>query len=356
MATSFTDSEAVNRHAYRGYIKAVYDEGIMNGFPDGQFKPYNFVTRAQAAAILSKLVLRQGSIYRNPSYYYDSYNSTRISTVTHNNREYSSNYMIVYLNGRSTSYYLADAEVINQSSLKLGGTLYDLSRDNIEVKILDVYYRINRISYDNRGNPAVVLNSSDQYWSSLSLSDIYAVYDSRGREISKSSINRLEIQVGGTTYSLDKVAFDLSGYIEAGSKRYRFNQATLVIRDRDYQYSYYDLKDVRSRGDKLILDCGSSTSGSGSYDIKSVVFYDKDNDRELNWQSHQVQIRISSSWVYLDDSDITIVNSSRFRYDGTTYYFTDCRIRRTSSGSVYKIVDSNYNSRTGELELELELY
>jgi len=37
-------------------IRQVMQKGIMGGFPDGEFKPSNYVTRAEMAVILSRLV------------------------------------------------------------------------------------------------------------------------------------------------------------------------------------------------------------------------------------------------------------------------------------------------------------
>ncbi len=38
---SFKDNEIVNNNPYAGYIKAAQQEGIVSGYPDGEFKPYH---------------------------------------------------------------------------------------------------------------------------------------------------------------------------------------------------------------------------------------------------------------------------------------------------------------------------
>lgn len=48
-AISFTDTE---NHWAKEYIQNVAETGIMNGYPDGTFRPESSLTRAQAAAIL----------------------------------------------------------------------------------------------------------------------------------------------------------------------------------------------------------------------------------------------------------------------------------------------------------------
>lgn len=48
--TVFKDVSANN--AASGYIQAAYDKGILSGFPDGTFRPYQSVTRAEMALLI----------------------------------------------------------------------------------------------------------------------------------------------------------------------------------------------------------------------------------------------------------------------------------------------------------------
>lgn len=44
----------------RGYIRASKDHGLMSGYPDGTFRPWNPVTRAEASVILVRLIYESG--------------------------------------------------------------------------------------------------------------------------------------------------------------------------------------------------------------------------------------------------------------------------------------------------------
>jgi len=51
-AISFTDKDAVEQSMYRGYIKTAYDFNLLTGYPGGEFKPFEFVTRAQMCKLI----------------------------------------------------------------------------------------------------------------------------------------------------------------------------------------------------------------------------------------------------------------------------------------------------------------
>jgi hypothetical protein len=49
-------SETENAWSYKA-VTALADAGIINGYPDGSFRPENSITRAEAAAVFSRLSL-----------------------------------------------------------------------------------------------------------------------------------------------------------------------------------------------------------------------------------------------------------------------------------------------------------
>ncbi len=54
-ATRFTDDSSIAWWS-RGYILAALGQGIINGYPDGSFKPGNDATRADACAMVSNFL------------------------------------------------------------------------------------------------------------------------------------------------------------------------------------------------------------------------------------------------------------------------------------------------------------
>ena len=55
-AASYRDT---NRTNYEKAVDALSDAGIINGYPDGTFRPHDNLTRAQAAKIIYELISRE---------------------------------------------------------------------------------------------------------------------------------------------------------------------------------------------------------------------------------------------------------------------------------------------------------
>mgnify|MGYP000070430982 CR=1 FL=1 len=53
---NFSDSALVEQSDYRGYIKVAYDLGLLSGYTDGEFKPFEYVTRAQMCKVMSEFL------------------------------------------------------------------------------------------------------------------------------------------------------------------------------------------------------------------------------------------------------------------------------------------------------------
>ncbi|MDH7579107.1 MAG: S-layer homology domain-containing protein, partial [Bacillota bacterium] len=57
----FKDQNKLARSMYRGYIKTAYNEGLITGYSDGEFKPFAHVTRAQACTMLVRFLEKRGA-------------------------------------------------------------------------------------------------------------------------------------------------------------------------------------------------------------------------------------------------------------------------------------------------------
>ncbi len=62
----FTDKETVNRSMYRGYVKTAYNLGLLSGFPDGSFQPFQEVTRAQMSKVMTGFLEKTDSTIPGP--------------------------------------------------------------------------------------------------------------------------------------------------------------------------------------------------------------------------------------------------------------------------------------------------
>jgi tripeptidyl-peptidase-2 len=59
----FIDSEEISLEARAG-LKQVYQEGIINGYDDGSFRPQDQLSRAEATVMIARLMERQGRLFQ----------------------------------------------------------------------------------------------------------------------------------------------------------------------------------------------------------------------------------------------------------------------------------------------------
>lgn len=59
--TSFNDNAAINKSMFRGYIKVASDLKLLSGYPNGNFEPFQEVTRAQMCKVIINFTEAQGN-------------------------------------------------------------------------------------------------------------------------------------------------------------------------------------------------------------------------------------------------------------------------------------------------------
>lgn len=60
-ALPFKDASQIAQSMYRDYIITAYNAGLLSGYPDGEFKPFNTVTRAEACTMLVRFLEKRGT-------------------------------------------------------------------------------------------------------------------------------------------------------------------------------------------------------------------------------------------------------------------------------------------------------
>lgn len=360
---SFKDNETVNANPYAGYIKVAQQEGIITGYPDGEFKPYNYITRAQACVIFSRLLnkVNNNAYYYNynqsyiPNYNYTSTSTAakRISTLSVNGYRYNPDYVSVYIDNKSSGYYLSDAEIVSANIIRLGGVNYYLSDKRLSVKLQDDYYTINQVYWVN-GLATLDLTKgrsrSNDYWYDISLSDIYAVYDTNGNKITR--IDDMEFRVSGKSqvYDLDEIEIDLDdNYIIINDTKYKFSKIDIRVKKTNNSSfgSWWRLVDVREYDDRLVFDCEDEDDDDDYIDHDDVVFIDEDG---YKYYSDEVDIRINRT--YRSFELIDILDRNEFEYGGDTYKFAGSYLR--IDGTTYKIDYTRW--RNNKLEIYIYEY
>lgn len=75
--TAFTDDDQITSWA-KSAVQAISSAGIMNGYPDGTFRPQNPITRAETVVVLDRILelMEAVTAYNDDDYYYDDYSYT----------------------------------------------------------------------------------------------------------------------------------------------------------------------------------------------------------------------------------------------------------------------------------------
>lgn len=352
---SFKDNNIVNNSPYAGYIKVAHQEGLVTGFPDGEFKPYNYITRAQACSILSRYLTKIGT-YTNSNY--PNYNplnpstpaSTKIATLAWEGYRYNPEYVDIYIDNKLSNYYLSDAYIVNANVLKLGGVNYNLSDNSLTIKLQNDYYTISSIYWVN-GLATLDISKSKygggDYWRNISYSDI-EIYDEDGYKLSR--IDTVEFRTSGnsTRYELDEIEVDLyDNYIHMGNNKYKPYRVELRVKRNNSNTfsSWMSLVEVRTKNNVLIFDCDQYSDYDDDYIDQDEISFKYEGK---TYYSDEVEININGT--YRNFNRVYVLDRYEFEYGNRKYTLRDSMVR--INGTYYEITSTEWKSNRLNIYLE----
>ncbi|MDD3852103.1 MAG: S-layer homology domain-containing protein [Syntrophomonadaceae bacterium] len=165
----FNDGEVLTGNPYYGYIYTAYSEGLLSGYPSGDFRPDSQVTRAQAATICSRLLyqISKNKICLNDSsgektdYLLPDSANVYYENIRIDNRNYSPA-QVQILRG-STAYDWDEIEILSRNRIKLGNNIYDIDAANIRIKFGRETKTITSMYYNANNRQLVVATEEDDY-------------------------------------------------------------------------------------------------------------------------------------------------------------------------------------------------
>lgn len=221
----FEDETAVEQSDYRDYIRTAYAQKLMSGFPDGEFKPFNNITRGQAATVLQTflgisspvsdptpsaaewLLVVGGNSYdlaTTPFYFKSGYNDIKITSIS------SSGGRIIF---NSTYSFPLDSQIGNPE-LVIHNTIYTVAKLSVsgnQLLISASASRLNNVTLgDHKYDASFVklyINSTngENYLGDAILRDQYTVIiDGKSYDLSRSKIT---IALGEKYYDIKKIIF-----------------------------------------------------------------------------------------------------------------------------------------------------
>ncbi len=153
---SFNDQAVVEKSMYRDHIKTAYDLGLISGFPDGNFEPFQNMTRAQVSTVLSRFLDLQGNSSAVSPPLNTGTGSGNINTVVIEDESYSINSTPVYFKVDFTDIKVSSLTVVGDYLVLNGSQRYELDSfdDNPDIIVNNNRYGVNKMSIS--GNKLVV--------------------------------------------------------------------------------------------------------------------------------------------------------------------------------------------------------
>lgn len=405
-AGPFKDSDQIARSMYRGFIKEAYNEGLMHGYPDGTFRPFQSVTRGEACAMLTSLLAKAGNssappvsvtpissnnltlviqgqryspgetavylkrdmtnipisslsvasglVFINNTFTYPLnstsntpdlvVNNTRyvqcrlsvsgndlqaapeavkLDSISYGGYKYNADYVKLYIGNKNSDYYLADAELVDQQTVRVAGNSYDLNSTPVAIALGEDFYAIKGINFESSGITLDLTATDPVVLNGLNLSQIFAIFVDN-QSLNLNTISNLFFIIDGNRYDLAEAVIDASGNFTAKNKSYSPAQVTMAIDN-----TFYQLTDVKSLGGKFIFYC--TPGNMTTWAIVNGKYQD----------ASKIQILMGSNIYSLDN--VLVVQRNVIRIGGRQYKLGDlfgCRI----NGTLYDIEDIDYDS------------
>lgn len=413
--TSFKDSDQIARSMYRGFIEEAYNEGLMHGYPDGTFRPFQGVTRGEACAMLTSLLAKAGNssappvsvtpissnnltlviqgqryspgetavylkrdmtnipisslsvagglVFINNTFTYPLnstsntpdlvVNNTRyvqcrlsvsgndlqaapeavkLDSISYGGYKYNADYVKLYIGNKNSDYYLADAELVDQQTVRVAGNSYDLNSTPVAIALGEDFYAIKGINFESSGVTLDLTATDPVVLNGLDLSHISAIFVDN-QSLNLNTISSLFFIIDGNRYDLDETVIDASGNFTADNQSYSPDQVTMAIDN-----TFYKLTDVKSFGGKFIFYC--TPSNVTTWAIVNGKYQD----------ASTIQILMGNNIYSLDN--VLVVQHNVVRIGGRQYKLGDlfgCRI----NGTLYDIEDIDYDSSLEMVTMEV---
>lgn len=304
----FTDKADVQKSMYRDYINTAFDLKLLTGYPGGEFKPFEYITRAQMCkVILNFMEINGGSSTLTP-----------VKPVTPTSPI-----------GGSFKY------------VAVGDELYELAYTPITIKIGFTGITVNSLSSSQN---SLYVNNSYNFALNTSLRDLDIIVHNKRYQVEKIVVNgdKLVVFPAGQKFAnltIRNLKYDadyIKTYINsANSENYL---SDLLLLD---QYSVQLGGRIYDLGrDRVTIEVGNTF-----YDISRVIFSNTDNIPQLV-ETESVIVKaltisdISSIFVENKTLNMAGVRAIDFIIDGKRYRLSEVTIDAAGN---FTVNNKNYS-------------
>jgi hypothetical protein len=298
----FTDQTDVQKSMYRGYIKTAFDLNLLTGYPGGEFKPFEYITRAQMCKVILNFMEINGG----------SQTLTPVTPVTP-----------VSPVGGSFRY------------IAVGDELYELAYTPINIKIGFTGIAVNSLSASQN---SLYVNNSYSFALNTSLRDLDIIVHNKRYQVDKIIVNGdklvifptgqkfARLTIGNLTYDSDYIKTYINS---ANSKNYLSDLLLLDQYSVQLDGRIYDLG-----RDKVTIEVGNKF-----YDINRVIFSSTDNTPQLVETDSVIASALTISdisSIFVDNKTLNMsgVRAIDFIIDGKRYRLSEITIDAAGSFTV----------------------
>ena len=298
----FTDQADVQKSMYRGYINTAFDLKILTGYPGGEFKPFEYITRAQMCkVILNFMEINGGSPALTP-----------VTPVTP-----------VSPVGGAFRY------------IAVGDELYEIANTPVNIKIGFTGITVNSLSANQN---SLYVNNSYNFALNTSLHDLDIVVHNKRYQVDKIVVNGdklvifpagqkfARLTIGNLTYDSDYIKTYINS---ANSENYL---SDLLLLD---QYSVQ----LNGKIYDLARDRVTIAVGTKFYDMKRIIFSSSDTTPQLVETDSVIASAltisdISSIFVDNNTFNMATIRAIDFIIDGKRYRLSEVTIDAAGSFTV----------------------
>ncbi|HWP97477.1 MAG TPA: S-layer homology domain-containing protein [Syntrophomonadaceae bacterium] len=308
--TSFKDQSSINQSMYKGYIKAASELGLMGGYTDGTFGPFNNMKRGEVCRVLSSFITALGTTTAN--------SSTSTTTTTTTTPTNTGSLHLVTLGEDDND--IAQGQVSFQSDLQQ----IAVSSLAVQGEVLQVNGQYNFALNSTANNPDIIIKNIRYGISSMQVSSDKLVISPAGRKINNltkadvkytSDYIKLYIQSSSSKYYLSDMLITDQYNVKIGGQSYDLSNDRISVKLGD---NYYDIEQANLNTDGTTLKLTSTdniiTNGLTMSDIAAIY----DGKSHLNLDNI-TSIKFVVNHKLYNLSEVSIDAAGNILADGTSY-------------------------------------
>jgi hypothetical protein len=326
--TTFKDQDSINQSMYKGYIKTAAALGLISGYPDGTFRPFDPMQRGEVCRVATLFLTKLGTPPASSS---TSTSGRKVSSVTYDGYTYSSDWIKLYINSANSQNYLSAMQIIDQNNVKIGDQSYNLSNDKISIQLGDSFFDITAVVMTDSDTSLQLQATAKLFTKGITMSDISAIFVNN-TSLDLSSISTPSFIIDGSLYGANIITIDAKGIfsVNGSNDSYSPDKVTMVISGK-----YYQINSIAESNNQFNFYC--TTSSETNWVMVNNKYVD------------QSTVQIVQNGIVYDMSQVLVAGYNIIRVGGKQQTLDGSYLLQ-QNGQLYTIISANYDSTSQTTE------